>query len=148
MKYELLIVLIVVTTTHAVKFTDCGSTVEGLKITVSNCDPADDVCPFYIGDNVTFTTDFTAVKDINSAKIKITGKLGPIPVPFKISPDEACDNYGLVCPVRATQAGFVQISLPIKSEYKPVKVTVQFELLDGKDKLVCTSFPAALKKKQ
>ena len=142
------LLLVAVTGASAVKFTDCGSTVQGLKLDVSNCGPADDVCPFYIGENITMAADFTAVGEIASAKVKLAGKLGPISVPFKIDPDEACGNYGLACPVKPGQPGSVKISLPIKSSYKPVKVGVRFELWNGDSKLICTQFPAQLKNRQ
>lgn len=136
----------VISSVSSVKFTDCGTSVQNLDIQISSCGASDDYCPFVIGTNVTMNATFTVTSQVESAIIKLYGKLGPVQVPFNLKPDEACGNWGMVCPVSAGQATQLVITLPIQSYYKPMNVGVRLELWSGKSKLICRQFPAKLVK--
>lgn len=146
MKSLLLALALFASAVSAVQFQECGTTVKNVQYKISGCSDADDACPFVIGSNVTLEAAFEAASQINSATIKLFGKLGPIPVPFKINPDNACGNWGMVCPASPGTTENLKISLPIQSYYKPMRVGVRLELWDGKSKLICTQFPAKIVK--
>lgn len=136
--------LVTISGGYAVQFSDCGTTVQDVKYAVSDCSDSDDECKFVIGTNVSLSSSFKVVAPIDSATIKLFGKLGPIPIPFKIKPAEACGNWGLVCPAAAGSTQNMNIQLPILDSYKPLKVGVRLELWDQKTKLICMQFPARL----
>lgn len=135
---------VILSTVSAVRFTNCGTTVQDLDVEISTCGPSDDFCPFVIGTNVTMTASFKVIDQVDSAVIKLYGKLGPVQVPFSLKPEQACGNWGMTCPIAAGQQAQLVISLPIQSSWKPVKVGVKFELWNDKTKLICTQFPAKL----
>ena len=131
-------------TISAVQFSDCGSTVKDVTYKVSNCPDSEDQCPFVIGQDVTLESTFKASEEIKSAVIRVYGKIGPIPIPFPVKPDQACGNWGMTCPAAPGTVENLKITLPVDSRAKPINVGVRLEVWDDKKKLICTQFPAKL----
>lgn len=170
--FAILILVVVTSVVHAVKPKDCGSKATSLKITISGCSEADSVCPLVQGQNVTLTVEFTARKfllttkracifflsqrltisnschvamEITSATIQLAGVIGVVKIPFPLNPSEACGNWGLKCPAAAGSTQTLQVQLPIQKSYPKIKVGVMMQLVSGKEKLICMSFPAQIK---
>lgn len=86
-----------------------------------------------------------AEEEIEEALVKISGKLGMVTIPFPIYPDQACNNWGLKCPIKPNEQQVFAITMPIKSNYPQVAVTVQLQLIDqDMNQVVCIAFPAQI----
>ena len=77
-----------------------------------------------------------------SAKVKVHGKIGGIPIPFPVSPSEACGNWGIQCPIEVEKLYELKLSLPILTTYPKIKAVVKMELSDDQNKdFFCQQFP-------
>ena len=123
------------------RFKDCGTTVRDLGIQISGCRLSDDYCPLVIGSNVTMTARFTVTKRVDTATVKLYGKLGPVTKRFPLQPEEACGNWAMNCPVPAGQSTHLVISVAIESHWKPIKLAIRLELWNKNSKLICKQFP-------
>lgn len=73
------------------------------------------------------------------------GKVGPVPIPFPISPDNACGNWGVTCPIEKGKSYSLKLTMPILPAYPKIPVTVKLELVDGNGKdFFCREFPAKI----
>lgn len=78
-------------------------------------------------------------------KVKVSGKLSTLPVPFHINPDVACGNYGFSCPLEAGKPYKFNLSLPILRTYPKINVDVFLRLVDGKGETIsCIELPARI----
>lgn len=77
--------------------------------------------------------------------MRLYGKIGGLPLPFPLNPNNACGNYGFSCPVKANESKQLRISLPVQRTFPRLAVTVQLNLLDEKNRpIVCVEFPAKI----
>jgi hypothetical protein len=60
------VVFLFIGVNEAVNFTDCGTTVRDLVVSVSNCTDEMKECPFIVNDNVTLSANFISGKIIFS----------------------------------------------------------------------------------
>ena len=75
----------------------------------------------------------------------MTGIIASLPVPFPIRPDNACNNWGLNCPLQNEIENGFNIWMPIRRAYPRIPLVVQFQLLNEKSKkLICTRFPVRI----
>lgn len=82
---------------------------------------------------------------INSALVKVYGKVGFIPLPLALNPEDACGNYGFDCPIDAGETNTLRLSLPIRETYPKFSITVQLKLFDEKKvPILCIEFPAKI----
>ncbi|UXI16794.1 alpha-crystallin B chain [Sarcoptes scabiei] len=118
-----------------------------LSISVSNCSETDPFCPFVRGENVTLNLTFIPNVKSNSVKVKIIGEIAKIPLPFAVSPNEACDNYGVKCPLVPEKRNNFLLELPIRKIYPPVSVIVVINLIDETEtNVACIRFKAKILK--
>jgi hypothetical protein len=83
----------------------------------------------------------------DAANLKLAGMLGRIPIPFPLEPENACGNWGLQCPLVSGNKYTLKVELPIQSSYPEMNVGVRMQLLgDDKKAIICTKFPAQIKK--
>ncbi|KAH9415145.1 Phosphatidylglycerol/phosphatidylinositol transfer protein [Dermatophagoides pteronyssinus] len=128
-------------------FKNCSSNSGHIQsINISDCSDNDSYCRLKKGGDVLMHLDFVADKAYESVKLKIFGEIARIKVPFHITPDEACGNYGLKCPLVPGQTNRFNLSLPIKSIYPSIPVNVNLNLMAGDtdDKIVCIRFKAKI----
>ena len=60
---------------------------------------------------------------------------------------EACNNYGLNCPLKTGEVSKFQLELPIKPIYPPIAVGVTIQLIDDtKTNVACIEFAAQIEK--
>lgn len=65
-----------------------------------------------------------------------------MPIPFIISPDNACGNYGFNCPVGPNEEKRLKISLPILRAYPKLALDAKLYLNDEKQQpIICVEFP-------
>ena len=63
----------------------------------------------------------------------------------KCTCSEACNNYGLACPLQKDQVSKFQLALPIKAIYPPIAVGVTIQLVDEtKTNVACVKFYAKI----
>lgn len=73
----------------------------------------------------------------------MAGKLKTLPVPFHVSPDSACGNYGFDCPLEAGKAYKFKLTLPILRSYPKINVDIFLRLIDEKGEVIgCVEMPA------
>lgn len=129
----------VVTEAMPVKFGNCTDITEhisGITVDVTPCSTVP--CVFKKGTNVTCTISFTPTELVSNGTLKVTGKLGPVKVPFPLPNPNACSDHGLTCPLKSGVPVKLTITLPVKSEYPSVTVVAQFELKDqGNNDVFC-----------
>lgn len=67
--------------------------------------------------------NFKNLKDIasNSVKVKVSGVILGIPIPFPLPDDNAC-NLNANCPAQANSVNSVDLKLPILNEYPSVNI--------------------------
>ena len=81
----------------------------------------------------------------SSVKVKVIGEIAGVPIPFGIEPDEACEEYGLDCPLALNETSKFDLSLPIMESYPPIRVKINIKLIDETDTAVaCIKFPAKI----
>ncbi|RWS27968.1 hypothetical protein B4U80_09544 [Leptotrombidium deliense] len=126
------------------KFKDCGSkTGELNSITVTGCEQ--NPCTFKVGQDAQITAEFTSKTSSKVANVKIQGILAGIPFPFPLSPEDACGNYGVKCPLNNGDKNTLSLKVPVKKEYPPVSVKVRFQLIDSSNQdLFCVEFPVKI----
>lgn len=82
---------------------------------------------------------------VEQVKVKVSGKLSTLPVPFLVNPDNACGNYGFDCPLEADKLYKFKLTLPILRSYPKVPVGVNLRLIDEKGQdLSCIEIPALI----
>lgn len=82
---------------------------------------------------------------IEQVKVKVAGKLKTLPVPFHISPDNACGNYGFDCPLEPNKTYKLKMSMPILRTYPKIDVDVFLRLIDGQGNVIsCVEMPAKI----
>lgn len=75
----------------------------------------------------------------------MAGQLSKLPVPFIVSPDLACGNYGFQCPLEPGKTYKFALTLPILRTYPKINVNVFVRLVDEKDNLIgCIELPARI----
>ena len=141
-----LILTLVTLVTNAIVIDDCGSSLNStISYSISDCTNEHTQCPFIVGSNVTLNATFIADRPINSAIVSIAGHLAFFRIPFPINPNEACNHWGLNCPIDSNSLQTLQIVLPIKSYYPRISVGVEMQLTDESGNLlICCTFPAKI----
>jgi len=140
-------VLLLCGNVHCKLFKFCSSPHGKIQsVSVSGCKDTDSTCLLKKGTSASITINFTPNYKASSAQVKITGTIGGIPLPFPVSPSEACSNYGLTCPLNTDQVSTFQLELPIKSLYPTTPVDITIQLVDdSKAILACLKFSAEIK---
>ncbi|CAG2179460.1 unnamed protein product [Oppiella nova] len=110
-------------------------------INVSDCDPSlTDRCIFKKGTNVTISTS----ESTDSLKVKITGTVLGLSVPWRVNPDNAC-AHGVNCPVAANVDNVFMLSMPISPAYPSIPVQVRLRLEDSRKRPhFCAQFPVKI----
>lgn len=131
---------------NATKFSECDSgKVQGkiASVQINDCPDSDERCIFKRGTTKTVEMKFTPNVKIQTARVSITGKVVSSYLPFPVSPDDACANYGVNCPLEAGKEQTFKMSLPVMMVYPRIKVDVILKLLDqDKKTIVCAQIPA------
>lgn len=142
-----MVTLSLVTIINCAEFRNCPKDANYGKlndIIVANCGVNDVRCPFKSEHNTSMKLVFETNQEFENAKIKIIGILTGLRVPFKITPDQACD-YGAVCPLKANQNNTINLEFPIKRTYPKIKLEVEVSLESSSGELiVCVQFPAQI----
>lgn len=126
-----------------VNFTDCGSEESKLvSLDITPC--SEQPCNMKRGTTVTGTLTFIPSLDVTSAKVKAYAVQDGFNIPLPI-PSDACQGYGLECPVKkGVQANFV-VKQEIQQEFPPVKLSIKGEIIDPQGKMVvCFQFPIVI----
>ncbi|KAK7065402.1 Phosphatidylglycerol/phosphatidylinositol transfer protein [Halocaridina rubra] len=115
------------------------------QIQITGCGPRQRRCIFVKGRDANMSLPFTPAVQVTAVTAKVTGIVAFIHVPFDLPNNNGCINSGLTCPLQPQQSVTYTASLPVKSSYPSVAVTVQWELLDqNNNRLVCIKFPVQL----
>lgn len=88
-------------------------------------------CTITRGTNASISITFKATSDFASGTNKVTGRVLGVDVPFPLPKPSVCDD-GVQCPMKSGQTYTETVTIPVKSEYPKVKVTVTW-ILDDKD---------------
>ncbi|CAG5866370.1 unnamed protein product [Menidia menidia] len=168
--FVVLLCLMGFTCANPVKFIDCGSS--SGKVVMVDINPcATQPCQLHRGQsssvNVTFASgqcpQQRCVSQLSFAQTLIPplrcppqgvesktstavvhGIIAGVHIPFGIPVEDGCKS-GIQCPINKQQTYFYVATLPVKSEYPPIKLVVQWELRDdNKQDLFCIRFPVQI----
>lgn len=124
----------------SVNFTDCGSkeaTLQSLDLTPCDEEP----CNFKIGTTVAGTLSFTANEYVSSGRVKAYAIIDGITIPLPI-PVDACQGYGLECPIKSGQSTKFVIKQNIEQGFPITKLKLKGELMDPQGNVVfCFQVP-------
>lgn len=134
------------TIVNSVLYENCGSRVnDSIEYSVTNCTKVNKECPFTLGKNVTLEAKFIATKHSKSARVEIYGKILLLNLLFPLEYPDACEHWGLKCPIEAGSNQLLQINLPIQSYYPRLPVGVEMKVLNEDDiEILCVKFPAKI----
>ncbi|XP_066129687.1 NPC intracellular cholesterol transporter 2 [Saccopteryx bilineata] len=126
-----------------VHFKDCGSGVGVIKeVNVIPC-PVQP-CHLQKGQSYTVNVTFTSYTQSQGSKAVVHGIVMGAAVPFPIPEPDGCKS-GVSCPIEENKTYNYVTKLPVKSEYPPIKLVVQWELRDDKNQsLFCWEIPVQL----
>ncbi|CAK8692115.1 unnamed protein product [Clavelina lepadiformis] len=111
---------------------DCGSKVGKInKVSVPNCTKSP--CSLHQGQNYTVNVTFTTKEASDKIFAKVYGIVDSIRVPFFLNQPNACIASGLKCPLKLGTYTYSS-TLAILKGYPAIKVDVQWELFDAKEK--------------
>ena len=138
----------------------CSTLAAGTNIEVKDCDedkvvgklisvdltPCPAVpCVFRKGTNVTATIAFSPNATVTNGTLEVYGIILGQKIPFPLNHSEACEYYGLECPLKPNVDYSLKITIPIKPEYPSLRLLVQMDLkLSEKKELFCFQFPAQI----
>jgi len=129
----------------SVNFTNCGSQgAEILSLDITPCD--EEPCNVKIGSTVVGTLEFTAKEYLASGRVKAYAVIDgfDIPLPF---PTDACQGYGLRCPVKKGQTAHFVLKQKIQRGFPLQKVAIKGELMDAKQNVVfCFQVPIVIRR--
>ena len=100
-------------------------------------------CVFHRGTNVTAKIKFSPEEMVTEGTLLVYGYVMGIKKPFHLEQPDPCKDHGLECPLKAGATYTLEITLPIKPTYPPIKLVAQMEFkLPGRNNyLFCFRFP-------
>ncbi|RVE57151.1 hypothetical protein OJAV_G00213540 [Oryzias javanicus] len=127
----------------SVKFVDCGSS--SGKVAMVDINPCStQPCQLHKGDSYTVNVTFNSGVESQTSTAVVHGIIAGVPIPFPIPVADGCKS-GIQCPIQKEQTYNYATELPVKSEYPPIKLVVEWELKDdGKNDLFCIRFPVQI----
>ncbi|XP_052748863.1 ecdysteroid-regulated 16 kDa protein [Galleria mellonella] len=135
----ILTVIVLLASAQAKFYTDCGSPLASIEsVEVSGCKDDAKECILRRNTNASISITFTPSKDIKSLVTEVHGVIMNLPVPFPLPQPNACQDTGLVCPLKAGTKASYKATLPVLKSYPKVKVDVKWELKTEDDEdVVC-----------
>ncbi|KAM9708674.1 NPC intracellular cholesterol transporter 2-like [Menidia menidia] len=126
-----------------VKFIDCGSS--SGKVVMVDINPcATQPCQLHRGQSSSVNVTFASGVESKTSTAVVHGIIAGVHIPFGIPVEDGCKS-GIQCPINKQQTYFYVATLPVKSEYPPIKLVVQWELRDdNKQDLFCIRFPVQI----
>ncbi|KAK3721403.1 hypothetical protein QZH41_006661 [Actinostola sp. cb2023] len=127
----------------SVNFTNCGSQgAEILSLDITPCD--ENPCNVKIGSTVVGTLKFTTKEYLTSARVKAYVVIDGLDIPLPI-PVDACQGYGLRCPINKGQTAQFVIKQEIQRGFPIIKLAIKGELIDPEQKVVfCFQVPIVI----
>lgn len=119
--------------------------VEGKLISVDLTPCPSQPCVFHKGTNVTATIKFSPDLMVPDGTLEVFGIIFGIKTHFPLPHPNACENHGLVCPLKSGVTYSLELTLPIKPYYPTIHLNAQmdFKLPDGKA-LFCFTLPVRI----
>ncbi|GFR68523.1 epididymal secretory protein E1-like [Elysia marginata] len=133
---------------------DCGSKLA--KITSIDVQPCTAIpCPFKKGTTVDVTVEFQASENFivdsfvacdagsfTKAESKVHGIIAGIAVPFPLRDKDACNN--MKCPIKSGDKAVYKNSVAVLKNYPGIGVMVKWEIVSGKDTVLCFTVPVKI----
>ncbi|KXJ13076.1 Epididymal secretory protein E1 [Exaiptasia diaphana] len=110
-------------------YKDCGSKGATIvRLDISPCE--EEPCNFKTGTTVTGTLTFVAKEYFTSGRVKAYAVIEGVDLPLPI-PTDACQGYGLTCPINNGQTANFVIKQEIQADFPKVKLQLKGEALKG-----------------
>jgi len=101
-------------------------------------------CQLHKGQSYAVNVTFNSIVASEGSKAVVHGVIAGIPVPFPIPVEDGC-KCGISCPIKSQTTYSYVNQLPVKTEYPPIKLVVEWELRDDSSKdLFCIRFPVQI----
>ncbi|XP_020284515.1 protein NPC2 homolog [Pseudomyrmex gracilis] len=149
--FAFLYVLCFTAQSFAIYFEDCGSSLgKFTEVSVSKCRDSDPKCFLIRGTNASISIKFVPNQDISNVKVRVTGIVFDVPVPFPLDPKktDACKDpdSNIDCPLRKNQEYRYTTTMFVHKNFPSVAVDIKWEFLNENNKnIVCIKFPARIK---
>ena len=120
LSFAVLLLAFAVASSKEISYQSCASSGVGRinYVDVSPCDR--EPCVFRRGRTETITISFTPNEEITSAKIYAYGYKGFLRLPLSLRPGpDACQGYGLTCPLKSFTPAKLEFPVEIKKMYVP-----------------------------
>ncbi|XP_017267149.1 NPC intracellular cholesterol transporter 2 [Kryptolebias marmoratus] len=126
-----------------VKFIDCGSvSAKVLEVNIVPC--PSQPCQLHKGNSSTVNVTFTSGVDSPKSTAVVHGIIAGAAIPFPIPVQDGCKS-GIQCPIQKQQMYHYVTTLPVKTEYPSISLTVKWELKDDNtNDLFCIEFPVKI----
>ncbi|EDO43439.1 predicted protein [Nematostella vectensis] len=134
--------MLVPSSTKTIKYRDCGSQ-EGeiVGMDISPCDS--EPCVLKRGTSVDGSLTFIPHEDLKRAKLSAHAIIDKLPLPLPI-PSDACQGYGLSCPVDSGVKSMFKIHQAIESEFPVGNLTLKAAVTDSDTSQVVFCFEVDL----
>jgi hypothetical protein len=119
------------------EFEDCGSTATDMIYYIENCTIPP--CKVYHGTTAYSSLKFKPTKPTKSLRCELTGKLGPIELPFHGCIVDQCAEGVLIegdCPLEVDEQIDAQLKFEILPLYPSITLTAIYKLIGDDDEIV------------
>lgn len=140
LSFVVLLLAFAVASSKEISYQSCASSGVG-RINYVDITPCDrEPCVFRRGSTETITISFTPNEEITRAEIFVYGIKGSLRIPLPL-PSDACQGYGLTCPLKSFTPAKLEFPLEINGMYVPPgNYKVEALIMDqNKQKVVCGS---------
>ena len=134
--FAIMLLSIDAVSSRRIEYQSCASQTRGeiISLDMTPCDQ--DPCVFRRGNQETFTMKFIPRETIASPKIYANGIMGSMSIPLSINPD-ACQGYGLNCPLMAGVEAELVFSMALPRFYiPPGEYAIEAYIKDQNDNVV------------
>jgi len=146
--FVFLVFVVAASTCYATQYLPCKDktlTAKINKVTVTPCSELP--CQLEKGTNVTVDVGFTMEKQSKATKATtvVHGLIDGVEVPYPTDYTDACKTAGLKCPLNPSSYNIYHAQLYIRKLYPDIKLYVQWELQNEKDKdIFCFLIPVII----
>lgn len=144
----LILLMMAAVSVSSVEFHDCGSNATEIYASISCLDENEQACSVLIDDHVTMNVVFAPRQKITSAEMRWSAKLYKAWIQHHYSEEDACEHWGLRCPVAIGEQTKMQFTVSIPEHIPERNFSVRCELVTEEGLVICLEFDVRTKSKR
>nr|QWT69286.1 Niemann-Pick type C2-1 protein [Neoseiulus barkeri] len=115
------------------------------SVAVKDCSDDVSTCILHRGTDAQITINFTPQVDANNVIVKAYGIIGGVPLPYPLNNNNACQNSGITCPVKAGTPITYSQSFKVEKFYPALSLNVKWTLVNANgEELLCVMIPVKI----